>query len=147
MCFGILCFFYARAYPNVLIEDYTHCLAIRDNDTSTTPPPPQNETIEPKSDECFPGERSSSGVHPLNRSKSIFCSCEIKVKVDNSKLWVAEKLILSFELSNFHQNIRRYKKDVDWDQLAGRAVVNGKAAFTKCKYPYYNASRLCGGNL
>ncbi len=144
MVFGIICLLYARAYPNILTEDYTHCLAKRDNETSktTTATPLQNETGSPKSDECFPGERSRNGVHPLNISKSIFCSCEIKFSVDNSKLWQSDKLILYFELSRFQQNVRRYKKDVDWDQLAGRAVVNGKPAFTKCKYPYFNASRF-----
>ncbi|CAL8143131.1 unnamed protein product [Orchesella dallaii] len=120
VAFGILfiiiaciCALSAANTPSVIRIDYTDCLD------------------------------SSSGSGPVKKCrddilnfKSGICKCEVEIDIDDD-LVNQKTVIFYYELSSFLQNIRKYKHDVDFSQLEGRAIQGNSAVPPTCRYEYF----------
>ncbi|ODM99784.1 Cell cycle control protein 50B [Orchesella cincta] len=113
---AFLCYMSAANTPGIIRIDYTDCVDV--------------------------SSRSPTNSTPMQRCRDTefkkgVCKCEIEFKIEDENLVNQDKVIFYYELSNFLQNIRKYKHDVDLTQLEGRAVQGNSAVPPTCRYEYF----------
>lgn len=107
-------FFHASNYPKFTEVDYTHC---RSKNKSGSASQSQNGDLE-----CFPDSIPASE----NATKMEMCACEVMIAIRAENLPKSGgRLLLYVELNRLHQNVRQYRKEVDWEQLNGKAASAG----------------------